>query len=282
MTHTIAIALVLLPLAVFAASIMEFEELWFQAATAGSGAPSVQPLLWLDWSAPAGVTNGQYLYSNADAGTAGLSFTNNVAASTPVWVANQQNGLGGAYFDGVNDVLYTTNSTAALIPLHSTTTTTYIAMSLRTKSAAEQIIFINNNYGSASVGTTLAVDPNVTSLTHYVSRGIAGAAPILNTTTGSAKFVTNTWTIVKVKSDPRNSTARNRSGITIRGFQAWANAQTSTATNAPATYDLTIGANFNISYDLFGAIGEIKIYGSDLDASAEAAEDAAFATKWGL
>lgn len=264
MTRAIAIALVLLPLAVFAASMWEYEEAWMQAATAGGGVALPTP--FIRWDAHNGAaTNDQIITALASTGSDTRSLTNTTTYAGR-YVANAVGGYGAIWLKRAETRFYFADSSLASWQFLHASNVTVIAVYRVLQTGHNPLLLTDDgNGGDGTIGYTLG-GVNL-AITHRASNGDSDSVYTFSQAPASV-LTTGAWTLVSAASVPADATATNRSIITAGSARYAGNADADAPSTASPSFGFRLGqysAYASTAPDIQFALIEIYVNLSESD-----------------
>ena len=255
--------------------------------------------LWLDGSDAAtlydATTGGSLVAADGavarwqDKSGNGRHATQSTSGSRPTRKTAIQNSLGVVRFDGSNDAMSISGSTATFKFLHGTVATViYVARYGTSADPNAQYCLISTGGASGNeIGYFHSYDDRSPSANNSISssaiRDAAGFRAWLNRVNN--QVAPNAFIACSEVIDAGNETAANRSIVRINGGAA---IQGNSLTNSPSgndsQFDLTIGAIISSSptAHMLGDIAEIIIYNSALSSTDRAAVESYLIAKWGV
>jgi hypothetical protein len=236
---------------------------WFDAADTGtitvSGSSVTQ---WNDKSANA------------------YNLTQGTAANRPLSGTRTINSLNVIDFDGTNDSL--NGSTASNWTfLNNATGNSIFVVALSDTNAAAGFVMSTAGGSSASVGLDFIRQPAGT-IYYFVRRGVGGTSAVSAIAQGTWADATGVY--YTLLSTPNNATTLDKAISRVNGG---AELKSNTSTDAPSasspSQPLCVGDASNSAGAAFnGAIAEIILYNSVLNATDRALNESYLANKWGL
>jgi hypothetical protein len=255
--------------------------------------------LWLDGSDAAtlydATTGGSLVAADGavarweDKSGNGRHATQSTSGSRPTRKTAIQNSLGVVRFDGSNDAMSISGSTATFKFLHGTTATLlYVAKYGTSSDPNAQYGLVSTGAASGNeIGFFHSYDDRAPSVNNSISssaiRDASGNRAWLNRVNDTV--TPNTFIACSEVIDAGAATAANRSTVRINGGSA---IQGNSLTNSPSgndsQFDLTIGVIVSSSplAHMAGDIAEIIIYNSALSNTDRAAVESYLIAKWGV
>lgn len=245
-------------------------------------APVAGYTVWLDASDTATITSsGGDVSQWSDKSGNARNFTQSSATAKPKTGTRTINSLNTIDFDGTNDFLVCSSSTALFNYLHNSTGATLFFVGIVDDTADQKFILNNNDGSSSNTGITLAITG-----TEQDSLSVTKSVPAQFVITNSANvnYTAGTAFYTAIKVDNGNATAANRYKISLNGAaEAGNNAANQTAASTNATSNLHLGiASDAVSVPYNGCFGEILFYSGILSASDIASNQTYLKNKWGL
>jgi hypothetical protein len=255
--------------------------------------------LWLDGSDAAtlydATTGGSLVAADGavarweDKSGNGRHATQSTNGSRPTRKTAIQNSLGVVRFDGSNDAMSISGSTATFKFLHGTVATViYVARYGTSADPNAQYGLISTGGASGNeIGYFHSYDDRSPSANNSISssaiRDAAGFRAWLNRV--NDQVAPNTFISCSEVIDAGNETAANRSILRInRGSAIQGNSLTNSPSGNDSQFDLTIGAIASSSLGAYmvGDIAEIIIYNSALSNTDRVAVESYLIAKWGV
>jgi hypothetical protein len=237
--------------------------------------------LWLDAADTATISlSGSAVTQWNDKSGNSRNFAQGTAGNRPLSGTRTQNGKNVIDFDGTDDRLVSSSASSTWTFLHDGSLYTLFVAVERDVTAGSQDIIGNNGNASNQTGVVLS-NFSTGGINHYITRSVSGQPPVDNAT----GIVISGFYYSSVVANPGTGTASNRSAIRYKsGSPIQNNVQTYAPAGGSPSNDLAIGDSKGNTTNLpwNGAIGEILIYNSQLNATDLGLVNSYLAAKWGV
>ena len=238
--------------------------------------------LWLDAADTSTViASGSSVTQWNDKSANGYNFSQATGASQPQTGTRTINSKNVIDFDGTNDFLDASGTTAAFDYLHNGSATIFIVGLTDTLSTPDTVQTLFGNFGTLSQnGINQRIQDSGGDLC-IIGRSVSGTSAV--NSSNNITYTASTAFYNTIKLDTTNATAANRYKINLNGgaFQG-ANAVNNATNGGSAQYDMEIGVVASGAIPFNGVLAEIIIYDSILSTEDITANEDYLSTKWGL